>query len=296
MNHLTAECLLPVAANLGEGPCWVDGRLWWVDIERCEVHRLDLASGRDHAWTLPSRVGFAIPTTGSHLVVGTEEGLGRFDPGSGSLIVITRPSSWRPGIRFNDAKCDPAGRLWAGTMACDEQPGCGTLYRVDSHWQAKPMVHQITVSNGLAWSPDGGTMYYIDSPSRRVDAFDFRDGEISGRRSVVEIADGFPDGMCLDARGNLWIALWGGWGVACHDPRTGKRLARIDVPVECVTSCCFGPDDELFITCASRDLTPAGRLRQPLAGGLFRARVGVHGPPGEPHLFRDESATALVSP
>ncbi len=110
-----------------------------------------------------------------------------------------------------------------------------------------------------------------------MDAFDFRDGEIANRRTVITLEDGFPDGMCADAAGNLWIALWGGWAVACHDPLTGKRIGKIEVPVEAVTSCCFGEGDALFITTASRDLDATGRSRQPLAGGIFWAKTGVRG-------------------
>jgi sugar lactone lactonase YvrE len=114
-------------------------------------------------------------------------------------------------------------------------------------------------------------MYYIDSTTRRVDAFDFHAGKISNRRCVIEIAEGFPDGMCSDRDGNLWIALWGGWGVVCHDPKTGERIAKIELPVEAVTSCCFDDRGGLFITTASRDLDAKGRELQPLAGGLFYA-------------------------
>lgn len=287
MKRILAECIYPAGAVLGEGPFWDTDRLWWVDIERREIHAFDPATAKDRVWTLPDRVGFAIPSVRGELIVGTEHGLARFDPGTGTLTPTVHPEADRPGNRFNDAKCDPAGRLWAGTMACDERPECGRLYRIDSQWRVTPMVDRISISNGLAWSPEGRTMYYIDSPTRRVDAFDFHDGEISGRRTVLSMTDGFPDGMCIDARGNLWIALWGGWGVGCYDPRTGECLARVELPVEAVTSCCFGRNDELFITCASRDLDADGQKRQPLAGGLFRALVGVTAPAGEPQRFRE---------
>jgi sugar lactone lactonase YvrE len=124
-------------------------------------------------------------------------------------------------------------------------------------------------------------MFYIDSPTRRVDAFAFdpASGAITNRRTIVQIDAAFPDGMCIDADGNLWVALWAGWGVACFDPRDGRQLARVEVPVSDVTSCCFGGEqlDELYITTASRDLDAAGRERQPEAGGIFRVRPGVPG-------------------
>lgn len=285
---MKAECILDAGAVLAEGPVWHGGRLWWVDIERREVHALDVATGRDRRWRLPSRVGFVVPRAEGGFLVGTEQGLAAWsptgveEPGDGSdpghLEPFAHPERDRPGNRFNDAKCDPQGRLWAGTMAISEAPGRGALYRVDGSGIAR-MVDGVSISNGLAWSPDGATLYYIDSPTRRVDAFDFHDGEIAGRRTVITLEDGFPDGMCSDGEGNLWIALWGGGCVACHDPRTGRRLARIDVAAEAVTSCCFGEGGTLFITTASRDLDAAGRLRQPRAGGIFRAQTQTTGLP-----------------
>lgn len=287
MKTFEAECIHAGGTVLGEGPFWDGAELGYVDIERREIHRLNPVTGVDRAWPLPQRVGFAIPSTRGDLIVGTESGLGRFDPDTGTLTPVTDPERNQPGNRFNDAKCDPDGRLWAGTMALDEGPERGSLYRIDGHWKVTRQVERISISNGLAWSSDGRVMYYIDSPTRQVDAFDFCDGGISNRRTVVTITDGYPDGMSVDAAGNLWIALWGGWGVACHDPRTGERLAIVKLPVSAVTSCCFGDGDALFITCASRDLDATGRAQQPLAGGIFRARVGAVAPAGEPQKFRE---------
>jgi sugar lactone lactonase YvrE len=275
---MIADCIHPAGAVLGEGPVWHAEQLWWVDIERGEIHALDPAGGGARRWTLPHRVGFVVPRDGGGFVIGTERGLAVWDHEEGGLTWIANPEQDKPGNRFNDAKCDPRGRLWAGTMAMDESAEQGALYRADARG-VKRMLERVSISNGLAWSPDGATMYYVDSPTRRVDAFDYRDGEISNRRTVITLDDGFPDGMCADADGNLWVALWGGWGVACHDPCTGGRIAKIALPVEAVTSCCFGEGDALFITTASRDLDAAGRGRQPLAGGVFRAHVGVGGMP-----------------
>jgi len=281
MTAITAECVLPAAAILAEGPVWREGHLFWVDIERGEIHELDPQTGADRSWTFPHRLGFAVPTERGDWIVGTERGLARFAPVESRLVWVAHPESDLPGNRFNDAKCDPAGRLWAGTMAINEAPEGGTLYRVEADWRITPIVRPVSISNGLAWSPDGRTLYYIDSPTRRVDAFEFdpATGEIARRRTSIEVTDGFPDGMCADKAGNLWIALWGGWCVACYNPYTGKRLTEVRVPVEAVTSCCFGEADDLWITTARRDLDAAGRQKQPLAGGIFQARVGVRGFP-----------------
>ena len=285
MTTFAAECIHPAGAVLGEGPVWdaARQRLWWVDIEKCELHRFDPATRDDRVWTLAVRSGFAVPTARGDFIIGAGRGLARFAPESGALTPFAGPEADVPDNRFNDAKCDPAGRLWAGTMAVSEAPELGSLYRVEAEARISRMVERVSISNGLAWSRDGRTMYYIDSPTRRVDAFDFEPatGALANRRTVIEIADGFPDGMCIDEAGNLWVALWGGWGVVCFDPRTGEALAKIELPVEAVTSCCFGGAawDELYITTASRDLDAGGRARQPLAGSIFIARGAGRGVP-----------------
>ncbi len=280
MKTIHAACIQPAGAILGEGPVWHQNRLWWVDIERREIHSWDPNNQGARVWILPDRVGFAVPRAAGGFLVGLGPKIVAWEPEKGVLQSIVHPEADIPGNRFNDAKCDPQGNLWAGTMALSERTGCGSLYRINAQgWEATRRVAEVSISNGLAWSPDGLTMYYIDSPTRRVDAFDYRDGEIFNRRCVVELTDGFPDGMCSDADGNLWIALWGGWGVVCHDPRTGKRIAKIEVPVEAITSCCFGEQGGLFITTASRDLDGPGHLRQPLAGGIFYAETETLGVP-----------------
>ena len=166
------------------------------------------------------------------------------DPSSGQLQKLEHPEAHLPDNRFNDAKCDPQGRLWAGTMSCLETAGVGHLYCMDLEGKVSAQLDGITISNGLAWSQDQRTMYYIDTPTRRIDALDFdsETGSISQRRSAFEIPDGmgYPDGMTIDAQGRLWVALWAGWGVGCWDPTSGELLGKVELPVECVTSCCFG--------------------------------------------------------
>ncbi len=280
MKTIRASCIQDAGAILGEGPLWHLDQLWWVDIERRQIHASDPTRQTERLWTLPDRVGFVVPQAMGGFLVGLGPQIVEWDPEHGVMDKVFHPEADISKNRFNDAKCDPEGRLWAGTMSLSETPKCGSLYRILAHgYHTSRMVADVSISNGLAWSPDGKTMYYIDSPTRRVDAFDYHDGEISNRRSVLELADGFPDGMCSDVNGNLWIALWGGWGVVCHDPKTGERLAKIEVPVEAVTSCCFDKTGGLFITTASRDLDAQGRKIQPLAGGLFYAETGTTGQP-----------------
>lgn len=281
---MDAEYITGAGAVLSEGPVWWQGHLLWVDIERRRIHRWNPVTRESYQWEFPHRLGFVIPTTRGDAVVGADATLARVDLATGRMSPWTRPAGEPDDHRFNDAKCDPSGRLWAGTLALTEAPELGTLYMVGADGVPMPKVSKVTISNGLAWSPDGGTLYYIDSATRRVDAFDFEaaTASISNRRTVIRLEDGLPDGMAIDHAGNLWVALWGGWKVACHDPRTGRRLAEVSLPVEAVTSCCFGDDDTLWITTASRDLDAAGHAAQPLAGGVFRARVGIGGPPVTP--------------
>jgi sugar lactone lactonase YvrE len=274
MKVICATCIHPSGAVLGEGPLWHRNQLWWVDIERCEIHAFDPAQTADRVWTLPDRVSFIVPQTAGGFLIGLGAKVTEWDPENGIGRTVANPEGDFASNRFNDAKCDPLGRLWAGTMSLNEQPNCGNLYRIDPvDFQTSQMVGNVSISNGLAWSPDGSTMYYIDSTTRRVDAFDFDAGQISNRRCVIKIAEGFPDGMCSDRDGNLWIALWGGWGVVCHDPKTGEIIAKIELPVEAVTSCCFDDKGGLFITTARRGLDAKGQERQPLAGGLFYAEA-----------------------
>jgi sugar lactone lactonase YvrE len=168
-------------------------------------------------------------------------------------------------------------------MELSLRPGAASLWRLDPDWSLHRMVDGVTISNGLAWTRDATTLYYIDTPTRTVVAYDYdrTAGAISGRRVVVQVPEamGFPDGMTIDASDNLWIAQWDGGCVSCWDPRAGRPLERIEVPARRVTSCAFGGSglDELYITTARHGLDPATLAREPLSGGLFRVQPGVSG-------------------
>ena len=287
MTELTSDCILDAKAILGEGPSWdlVTKSLLWIDIENRRVHRYDPATRENKTWQLEHRVGFAVPTAKGDILAGTQQGIVRLDPNRGTVTPLSDPESDQPQNRFNDGKCDPVGRIWAGTMCIDEEHGAnqGKLYRIDGNVEISKMLDDITISNGLAWSADQKTMYYIDTPTMRVDAFDFEadSGTITNRRPAIQIPEGigYPDGMTIDAEGMLWVALWQGWGVTRWNPATGEMIGKISVPVERVTSCCFGGDElkELFITTASRDMKEEDWPKQPQAGGLFVASPGVSG-------------------
>jgi len=278
--------VLDAKAVLGEGPVWraETQDLVWVDIESTRVCCFNPATGENQTWDVGEKPGLAVPTKQGDLILGTSVGFVRLDLASGVLSPIIDPEQDLPNNRFNDGKVDPEGRLWAGTMGLDEAPNVGSLYRLNRNLSTDKLFDQVTISNGMAWTSDQKTFYYIDSPTRRVDVFDcdMAGGTVSDRRTAFELPEGmgYPDGMSIDNEGMLWVALWQGWGVARFAPG-GALLAKVEVPVECVTSCCFGGEnwDELYITTSSRDLDETGRAEQPLAGGLFRCRPGVSGPP-----------------
>ncbi len=287
---MVCHCVLPAAAGLAEGPCWWSEHkiLLWVDIEASRIGLFDPATGSNDFLHLPAHVGAVVPTSVGDLLVATAAGLMRMDPSTEAVTLLSDPEADRPGNRFNDGKCDPWGRFWAGTMAYDFEPHAGALWRLDGDGGITRQRSQLTISNGLAWSQDRRTLYLIDSPTRRVMAFPLNQaGEIAGEPThclhIPKDWDALPDGMCIDAEGMLWIALFGGGAVTRWDPISGLLLERLKLPCRQVTSCCFGgPNfDQLFVTTARRGMAPAAIKAEPLAGGLFQADVGVKGMPAD---------------
>jgi sugar lactone lactonase YvrE len=286
----TVELALAARAELGEGARWDERTqtLFWVDILRGLVHRFAPATGACRSWSVGQPVGAAAVREAGGLVLALRDGFATLDLDTGALAWIARVEHDRPTQRMNDGRCDAAGRFWAGTMAFEPSPGTGTLYRLEPGGQVAPMLADLTISNGLDWSPDGRTLYFVDSGTQRVDLFDFdpHAGALSNRREFVRVPDvaGMPDGLVVDADGFVWVALWGGG--ALHRYATDGALARvITLPVSHPTSCAFGGPDlgDLYVTSASVELTPAALARQPYAGGLFRLRPGVAGRAG--HRF-----------
>jgi sugar lactone lactonase YvrE len=286
-DRLAAELVLDAHARLGEGPFWdaATSRLGWVDILQSAVHRFDPVTGEDLAVDVGQHVGAAVPRAGGGLVLAVAGGFALLDDGG---TVTPLADLTKPGMRMNDGKVDPRGRFIAGSMAYDESPGAGSLYRLDPDRSVHVLVEGVTVSNGLAWTADGGTLYYVDTPTRGVDAFDYDldSGAVANRRRAFTIPEehGFPDGMTIDDEGHLWVAFWGGWAVRRY-AADGTPLAVVELPVSQVTSCAFGGADggDLYITCATpTEADGAGDTPQPHAGGLFRCRPGVTGPAATP--------------
>ncbi|WP_166240322.1 SMP-30/gluconolactonase/LRE family protein [Paenibacillus turpanensis] len=281
------QLLADVRASLGEGPVW-DSRsksLYWVDIieKRLFVMQPESDSSQYRTLHFNQSICAVAPKKDGGFIAAAENGFYTLDDAGGELTPVYDPESDRPGNRFNDGKCDPQGRFWAGTMHHEQILGAGALYRLDQDLNCSKMVDGVTISNGLAWSSDSTVLYYIDTPTRQVDAFTFDSstGELSDRRTVIDFCDeeGFPDGMTIDAEGMLWIAHWGGWQVSRWNPVSGKCLDRIKVPAAQVTSCTFGGTDlkTLYITTAAIGLSEADHREQPHAGGLFAVQMNVRG-------------------
>ena len=299
-----AELIVDARCELGEGPLWHPGagRLFWVDIDGRSLHWHDPASGSSGWWRLERRPGCLAVADDGGLVIGDEMGVQRVAPDDLSSVPADRvlPTSPivaveadRPQARMNDGRVDPWGRFWFGTMA-EGVPAAGTLYRLDAAGAIDAVVSGVSVSNGIDWSPDRQTMYYVDTATQRVDRFDVTDdGSIESRRTFVTIEEdeGSPDGLVVDAGGGVWVGLWGGGEVRRHAP-DGTVTHRIAAPVSQVTSIAFGGPalEDLYITSARAGLTADGLRREPAGGGLFHCRPGLAGRPPTP--FR---AAAAVS-
>jgi sugar lactone lactonase YvrE len=270
-----AEVADPAGAALGEGPLWDADRqvLHWVDIDGSTWHRWSPGRGALPVVRLSQSPGFLALQADGGLLAGVESGFARLaDDGSLSMLAVVED---RADHRMNDGEVDPRGRVWGSTVARSCSEPTGALWRLDLDGTAHVTVPGTTIGNGIAFDDDGRGMWFVDSATRSVDRLDVSDsGEVSGRRAVVRFGDDEePDGLCVDAEGGLWVAVWNGWSVRRYDAG-GRETARVELPAAQVTSCAFGgPDlDQLFVTTAAK-----GTHDQPLAGGLFVVAPGVRG-------------------
>lgn len=283
------EVSVSARAELGERPFWdpaVDA-LMWVDILAGHLHRYRPGEGDSVFHTAGVAVGAAAPRAGGGYVLAAADGFRLVDAAGQPAGGPWQPPGMLADIRFNDAVCDPAGRFWAGTVAGDRRAGAGTLYRLDPSGEISVVLDGVTESNGLGWSPDGGTFYYIDSgePRPRIRSFpcDMAAGTLGAPRDLVQpgVAQGIPDGLVVDADGCLWVAFWGGSAVRRYSP-SGELLAELPVPVSQPSCPAFGGPglEDLYVTTAWENMTEAQRAAEPMAGHVLHTRVdGVAGQP-----------------
>lgn len=275
------ELYIDARATLGESPAW-DAKtqtLYWVDILERQVY-----AGAKRIKQLDDYVGCLAPRLGGGLILAEGRGIRLMEPDMSTLGRPASPRGEPEHNRFNDGKCDPRGRFLAGSMDLREKEDSGALYSCSADRRIRRLLKHVRTSNGLAWAPDGQTLYFIDTPTRKVMAFDYDldSGEITNGRVIIQIdkSFGLPDGMTSDTDGNLWIAMWGGARVSQWQP-DGTLLAQFGVEALNVTSCVFGGPgmNELFITTAMVGSDAATLRKFPHAGGVFRMETHIMGMP-----------------
>jgi len=286
------KCVLQKKALVGECPRWHPGeeKLYWVDIYEPSLNCFDPATGENRCWPMPERIGcFAFRKDGG-LIAGMQSGIAFVtlgEPGDEMRVGVQRVFDFEPHnphTRFNDGRCDPAGRFWAGTIEETLTQPVGALFRFDPDGRCEQVVEGLIGTNGLAFSPDGRTLYHSDSRRDEVYAWDFdkETGVIRNRRTFIAMdgREGRPDGAAVDAQGYYWICQVGAWHIARYAP-DGTIDRVIGVPVQRPTMCAFGGKnlDVLYVTSATYPLSEAALAKQPLAGSLFAINVGVRGVP-----------------
>jgi sugar lactone lactonase YvrE len=282
MGLSPVACVWPLACELGEGPIWWRGAVWFTDIKQKKIHRFDPDSAKGESWQAPSQVGFLAPLQDGHFIAGAKTGLHDFDPATGASRLIRAIEPQHPSNRLNDGIVDSRGRLWFGSMDDGEENPSGALYRLDESGLSV-MDTGYVITNGPAISPDGATLYHTDTLQKRIYAFDLHaDGSLSGKRvfATIEEGAGYPDGPVVDSQGCLWTGLFGGWGVRRYSPQ-GQLLECVSFPVANVTKLAFGGPDlmTIYATTARKGLDLAALAAQPLAGGLFCFRAETPGQP-----------------
>ncbi|MET3114208.1 sugar lactone lactonase YvrE [Pedobacter sp. CG_S7] len=273
MEHSILEIVVEHKCVLGEGPIWdgVSSQLIWLDIDEMEIHQYLEKNQVFKTTKFSKKVTAVVLNKNGGLVAAVEDGFAAIDLENGAVKMIATINE--KGNRFNDGKCDPNGTFWAGTTSYKEIIGSANVYELNTNGNTKRILEHVTISNGMAWSLDQQTFYYIDTPTCEVVSYKYHKntGAIEGKKTVCKINYGYPDGMTIDADGMLWIALWDGGKLIRVDPESGVILKEVLLPVSNVTCCVFGGDDleNLYITTARSGLSEQELLDQPLAGSLF---------------------------
>ncbi len=272
-------------AVIGEGPLWDKDKqcLYWVDILGSQLHIFTPADGINRSVKFKSFVTALALYSKEELVMTMKDGFYLYNLREDTLTKMKQPRDMREDIRFNDAKCDPSGRLWAGTTSMEGKEEEASLYRLNTDGSLAKIKDQVSTSNGLDWDRSRNLMYYIDTPTQEIVCYSYdpETGAVSDPKTVYRFPEsqGSPDGMTIDRDGMLWVALFGGGRAVRIDPFLHKEIASIEVPAKYVTCCAFGGRDlnTLYITTATEKLTEAERLEQPHAGGLFSAELETGG-------------------
>ena len=282
---MQAEAVWRGGALLGEGPVWDgrDGVLWFVDIKRHEVFRLDPTTGTAARWTAPAQIGWVLPATDGRLLAGLQTGLAGFDPATGAFDPVASVEPDLPGNRLNDAAVAPDGTVWFGSMDDGERQATGRVYRWDGTGVTASAIPPVTITNGPGIAPDGRTLYHVDTLGGTIHAVSLDEGGAIGairEFARIDPADGHPDGASVDAAGNVWVGLWGGWRARLYAP-DGGILAEVRIPAANVTKVALGGPDgrTAYATTARIGLDEAALAGQPDAGGVFAFRVEVPGQP-----------------
>jgi sugar lactone lactonase YvrE len=289
-RKIESRLFIEKPCSLGEGPFWHENKLWWVDIEAGELLSADDSGASRLVHAFGQRLGAVAPMGTGRFVVALEKTLGIFDSSSGNVHPVASPDKGISGNRCNDGKCDLSGRFVVGTLNMNGQQNAAALYSIGTDGKLKKILSPTTISNGLAWSADGKTLYFVDSPTYQIVAFDYdaATGQLENRTVVVRVPKeaGLPDGMDIDTEGNLWVGHWGGGAVRCWSPATGECLAEVPVPCPHPTSCCFGgPNfDRIYITTARMPIQNHELFSFPLAGSVFVCDPEAQGRP--PNLYR----------
>ncbi|TYP98185.1 sugar lactone lactonase YvrE [Tenacibaculum adriaticum] len=280
-----AELEYQIEAELGEGAFWnyKTQELLWIDIEGKKLHAYSPKTKRDKTLSMPSRPGTVVPVNDSEMMVALEDGIHSVNLKTGVHKLFSDMSADLLGSRLNDGKCDPNGRLWVGSMHMEQLANKAKLFMVNASGSYTTKIDSVTISNGIVWTSDKKTMYYIDTPISQIKAYDYNNetGSISNEKVAVQIPEtlGYPDGMTIDEEDMLWVGMWNGNTVIRFNPITGKVDRKIEVPAHNISSCAFGGEnfDTLYITTARVDMTDDELKKYPLSGSIFKVIPGVKG-------------------
>ena len=283
---MDVELLLKWDAIIGESPLWnvAEQRLYWLDIQRKLIHRLDPATRKNETFELPDLVTCLAFRKAGGLILTMRKQFAFFDPDSGKFEPLAGVESDQPDNRFNDGRVDPQGRFWAGTMSTKKWTSpVGHFYRFDSSLRPQQMLDKVACSNGVAWSPDGKTMYYTETGKQSIEQFDFDGdtGTIGNRRPFVYVepsTNSFPDGISVDSEGFVWSNHVGVGLIVRYDP-TGKIERQVQFPAPRATACTFGGANmtTLYVTTSRETMDALQLLAYPLSGSVFAVETGIRG-------------------